>query len=221
MSRPVIALRRATSDDLEDVVAIKEALSMPVDAATTGGGGFILGVSREAYAAAIAAGCVTLLALDAQTVGYARALPDPQQRAAEVWRRREAIAWDGLAPRDLEERAIAYFDQLAVLPGPHRRGPGAALALRVLAELFAGGHEHVLTTTLRAPVRNTAAYAYLRRIGARRVGALDERYPGVGAVVSDIHHLDRPTFERHVLSFRDRYPTATRLGAIVAAGLGG
>ncbi len=185
-ARDSFRLRLAgAAEDLEAVLEVKRALAMPTRPGETSTGGFILGAERDAYRQLIAGGCVELLEVAGRVVGYAVTLPDPILRASDIWRRRESIAWvPGFDPQPLEPEPIAYFDQLAILPGIHVRAYGAVLGLRALARLFGAGHRHVLTTTLRAPVRNAAAHAYLRRVGARLVGQIEERYEGVGDVGS-------------------------------------
>ncbi|MCB9750822.1 MAG: hypothetical protein H6713_12620 [Myxococcales bacterium] len=220
-ARDEFLLRPASARDVDAVLAVKRALAMPARPGETATGGFILGAEREAYRQLIAGGCVELLEVCGRVVGYAVALPDPALRASDIWRRRAAIRWvQGFDPQPFEPEPIAYFDQLAVLPGIHVRAYGAVLGLRALAKLFAAGHRHALTTTLRAPVRNAAAHAYLRRIGARLVGQLDETYPGVGAVVSDIYHLDRDTFLARLGRYRGAPPRVAGLAERAVAGTG-
>jgi hypothetical protein len=216
-SRDQFILRRARLADLDALLTIKQRLSVDTGASATTSGGFILGVERDAYQRMIAGGCVELLEVDARVVGFAVALPDPALRASDVWRRRAQIQWvDGVDPAAIESTTIGYFDQLAVLPGIHLRAYGAALGLRALTRLLFGsspgdpGHEHVLTTTLRAPVRNTAALAYLQRIGARPVGSISERYPQLGTVTSDIYLLRKDALMTRVADMRSS-PRVARL----------
>ncbi len=220
LARDRFRLRVASeAADLEAVLEVKRALAMPTRPGETATGGFILGAEREAYRQLITGGCVELLELEGRVVGYAVTLPDPILRASDIWRRRESIAWaPGFDPQPLEPEPIAYFDQLAVLPGIHVRAYGAVLGLRALARLFSAGHRHVLTTTLRAPVRNAAAHAYLRRVGACLVGQIEERYEGVGEVVSDIYHLERARFSERLARYRAAPPRVAGLAARAVAG---
>ena len=52
-------------------------------------------------------------------------------------------------------------------------------------------HHHLVTATVSEPILNLAAVPWLQRLGARRVGRLDETYEGLGALVSDIWLLSR------------------------------
>ena len=188
-------LRRAGADDLDAILAIKAALPMP-EADETQTGGFLLGGDRETYAQLLAIARVWLLELDGAAIGFSVTLEDPILRASPLWSRRDAIEWrEGFDPRPHLARRVAYFDQLAVLPRPRERYWGAALALRALGELVDElDHELVLTTTVVEPIVNRAALPYLARVGAREVGRLPERYPGVGAIVSALHLIEASAY---------------------------
>jgi len=119
-------------------------------------------------------------------------------RASEVGAKREHIGWEGFDASTIEDEPIAYFDQLAIEPMHQRAYHGAALALDVVMALLAEGHAHVFTTTLVEPVVNEAALPLMHKIGSRRVGMLEETYPGVGRVVSAIHYMRREVVEARV-----------------------
>ena len=196
-----LEIRPARAEDVPALLAIKEALRMPASGGR--GGGFLLGASAEGYRLLVERAIVRVLARRGAVVGFAIALPDPLLRGSELWRRQAQIAWaPGFDPAAIAGEPIAYFDQIAVLPAA--RAEAAALALRLLAELVVGGHRHVLTTTVVRPVENPAALPFLARVGARRVGALEEVYPEVGAITSAIHVVDADEF-------------LARLGAAAAA----
>lgn len=194
-------LRRATPADLEAILAVKRALPMP-GGESTQRGGFLLGCDPRTYAALVELAQVWLLELDERVVGFSVTFDDAVLRGSELWRRREHIEWqpsfDAEAKLDLR---IGYFDQLAVLPLARARYWGAALGLRALAELFeAKQHQLVLTTTVIAPIRNAAALPYLTRVGARRVGRLDEHYPGVGPVSSALYAIEARRYDAALAS---------------------
>ena len=206
-------LRRAGAADLDSVLAVKRALPMPGSDATNRGG-FLLGSDPATYATLLAVARVWLLELDEQVVGFSVTLDDPVLRASEVWQRREHIDWAPEFDHEAKlDSRIGYFDQLAVLPDTRARYWGAALGLRALAELFeVEGHDLVLTTTVIEPIRNNAALPYLARAGARRVGRLDEHYPGVGRVCSALHALEAVDFERAIAGqLRSKRPGARRV----------
>lgn len=174
------------------MVAIKERLKVvPGDDASASG--FLLGCSADRYAEFVAR--ANALVLDDAALGglagFAITLPDEVLRATDVWARRREIAWDGGDPARFEAERVGYFEQLAVLPGCRYRIAAPALALRALSDLLADGHRHVFATVVRAPFNNVVSRRLLSAVGARRVGEIDERYDGVGRVVSDLYHLDR------------------------------
>lgn len=184
-----VELRRGGLDDIDDMLAIKRALPLSREGPSTRRGGFILGTDRAGYRQLVTVGRVWLLRLDGQTVGYATAYPDPVLRASELWSRRERIVWQGFEPAAILDQPLALFDQLAVLPGSRARFYGTALALCTMLDLL-DDHRHVLTTVVHAPVMNLAALAFVRRIGGRLVGELDEHYPEAGEIRSGLYCLD-------------------------------
>lgn len=190
-------LRPARPDDVPGLLAVKRSLRMAPGAGETSRGGFLLGADADAYRQAIHRASTWVLA-DADGVqGFAIVLPDPVFRAGPIFARRDRVRWrlDDL-DRLLAGR-LAYYDQLAVRRGgPLHRRWGAALALAALWPVIET-HDHLVTTTVLAPVRNLAAVPYLKRVGGRPVGDLDEVYPEIGPLVSQLwlaergHVLDR------------------------------
>ncbi len=177
-------VRRATLADIPAMLALKAELA--VDRADAGGAraGFLLGSDAAGYAARIL-GASTFLVEDGALVGFAIALPDAAFRASDVWARRDAVVWDE-DPGALLDRPIAYVDQLAVRGGgPGARRWGAAVALRAALDALPPGGA-LVATTVEAPLLNLAAVPYLRRVGARRFGQIDEDYPGIGAIRSAV-----------------------------------
>lgn len=187
-----LGLRRAIAADIDRMLALKSRLRLVPRGGRTTEGGFLLGVSRERYEALVAHANVVIMddLATGALAGFAVTLPDPVLRASDVWARRDAIAWSG-APPIAEGARVGYFDQIACAPyAEHRRG-APALALKALLDLLATGHQHVFATVVREPLHNTAALELLRAVGARHVGALAEHHEDLGAMRSDVYHLDR------------------------------
>jgi hypothetical protein len=189
-------LRVADAGDVETILAIKRRL--PMRRAVDGdvrAGGFLLGSDAEGYARAIRRGRVWLLEVDRSVVGFAATLGDAALRTSELWALRDAVTWlPGVDLAALLAGRLGYFDQLAVLPSVVARWMGAALALRAVTDLFEiDGAQVVLTTTVVAPVVNRAALPYLARVGAVRIGALEEQHDEVGAITSAVYRIDRET----------------------------
>ena len=73
-----------------------------------------------------------------------------------------------------------------------------AFALAAALELADSGHRHIFLTVVSAPWPNLAPLPFLRILGAQRVGRIAEEYPEVGAITSDIYHLDTQTWTYRV-----------------------
>lgn len=216
MSDAGLALRTGVLADVAGMLSIKARLRVaPGEAAPAGG--FLLGCSAERYAFFVAR--ANVLVLDDRErgglAGFAVTLPDEILRETDVWARRGEIAWDGADPARFETARVGYFEQLAVLPGCRYRAAAPALALRALGDLLAAGHRHVFATVVRAPFDNLVSRHLLAAVGARRVGAIEERYDGVGPILSDVYHLDhaspdvddrlaRSPLARRLLRYADR-----------------
>ena len=207
-------LRKATSGDLGAIVGIKEALRLePGHQAERGG--FLLGCAPERYAQLIERANVLLLEEGGEVTGFAVTLADPLLRASELWQRRAAISWRAGEGEPAGGEPIAYFDQLALRPGSRRRH-APALAFAAVRELERAGHAHLYATILAAPIRNEAALPLLRVLGTRAVGTVEEHYPEVGPVVSELHYVPlldaMAALERTAIGLRTASATA-RLAA--------
>lgn len=182
-------MRPALPGDVEGMLRIKRELKLD-SAGDAPGGGFLLGATREQYEFLVASAQVLALTDDDDALGgFAIALPDTVLRATDVWARRRSIEWGDGNWDALESARVAYFDQLAVLPGRRHRTYAPALALAALERLSTTGHQHLFTTVVREPVMNLASPPLLHAIGAARVGSIEEDYPEVGRVLSDVYHL--------------------------------
>ena len=180
-------LRPGTAADVPAMLAIRAALSLAPGRAPRRGG-FLLGCSAGRYALLADSGCILVVEDRSGLAGFAVTLPDPALRASELWARRDLIRWRAGFGEPPPDERIAYFDQLALAPAASRLlGPTLALAAaRTLAQT---GHRHLYATTLRRPLRNSAALALLAAGGACHVGEVTEHYEQIGEVVSDLHHL--------------------------------
>ncbi len=185
-------LRRARPDDAACFARIKQALPMP-EVAEAASGGFLLGTTEATYRQYIGAGHC-LVALDAEDgiAGFGILFPDAVLRASDLWEKRDAARWS-VAPESFEHRRLAYFEQLAFLPG-HRRA-AIGLAYRLAHDAFMqGGAEAILTTTVLEPVTNGAALPFIAAAGGMHAGSIEEEYAGAGRILSDIHLIHRRDF---------------------------
>lgn len=178
-------LRPARPADIPAMLALKRALALRVLGGAGARGGFLLGSDAAGYAELIARARCWVAVEGGELLGFVIVWPDAVFRASEVWARRDRVDWVE-PPGDLLDRPIAYVDQLAVRAGgPRSRRWGAALALRAILETLEEGGV-LVATTVEVPVVNRAALPYLRRVGGRRLGQIDEVYPEVGAIRSAI-----------------------------------
>ena len=181
-------IRRARSSDVDGMLALKAALRFSESSGSSSRGGFLLGTDAAGYHMRIEHG-LTWVMDDGQIKGFAIVLPDGTFRQSAVWRRRDQVRWS--ADRaELERSRLGYYDQLAVTRQGGRRY-GSALALTALVDLMQQGADYLVTATVTEPVENLAAVPYLRRLGGHTVGRLDEHYPAIGPLVSDIWVVPR------------------------------
>lgn len=183
-------LRRGRPSDVEAMLSLKERLAITRED-DGDEGGFLLGSSAEVYTQLCHARRVTLLEIGGELAGLATSLDDAMFRASDVWARKDRVAWQDFSPAEVEADRVAYFDQLAVSPDFQSRYFGAMLALWTIEALFLEGHDHVLATTIVEPVVNSAALPLMEKVGARRIGRIEEDYHGVGRVTSVIHYIER------------------------------
>ena len=181
-------IRRGRSSDIEGMLALKASLTFSETDGQSTRGGFLLGTDAAGYQLRIDHGLTWVLD-DGEVKGFAIVLPDAAFRVSEVWQRRDQVRWHTDRSR-FENAQLGYYDQLAVTRGNGRRY-ASALALTALVELMDQGAEYLVTATVSEPVKNLAAVPYLERLGGHVVGRLDEHYPEVGPLISDIWIVPR------------------------------
>lgn len=182
-------LRHATSSDLDSILKIKEALKISRVEEKQTNEGFLLGSSPEFYLEMIEHGIAQVVEshTDGIVYGVGFALPWDMLKLTEVWQKRKLATWRGTLLDDLEGGKPGYIEQLAVLPGQSLRFLAPGLGLSLVEQLFNQGHTHILATTVLEPVKNTAAIKLLRLIHALPAGDIEEHYPLIGRILSQIH----------------------------------
>lgn len=193
-------IRKALPEDAPALVAIKEQLPMPATDDETQSGGFLLGTDEATYRFYIENAFCLVAEVDGSVVGFGILLPDAMLRASDVWQRRQQASWEiNLAL--YENKKLGYVEQLAFLPG-HRKLV-ISLAYNLLCWVFEQGYEVLFTTTVREPVLNLAAVPIILKGGGKKAGSIDEVYPVVGRICSDIYLVEKVWFEQftqaHVL----------------------
>jgi ribosomal protein S18 acetylase RimI-like enzyme len=178
------------------MVRVKTALSMGDGKE----GGFLLGADEALYATFIVHDIVYVLEDEEGLVsGFSIVLRDATIRESELWTKKDQIELEGLPEGAFESYHVAYFEQLAVLPGVQFRTYAKDLALFALHEAFKD-HELMFATVVIAPMRNLASLPFLRGAGFRLVGEIDEYYPEYGDIRSSVYLLTRPELQARLVS---------------------
>ncbi|TVQ89587.1 MAG: hypothetical protein EA397_14525 [Deltaproteobacteria bacterium] len=195
-------LRPATHADIPAMLDLRASLTFAEpEGATSTRGGFLLGTDADGYAQRIAEATSLVMDEGGTVQGFAIILPDPVFRASEIWARRDEVRWT-LDPDAFQHASLCYFDQLAVRRTGYRSHRfGAAMALRAVLDIVPD-HDYLVTATVVEPVCNLAAVPYLRRVGARIVGRIDETYPVIGDLKSDVWLTSRTQILERVASPR-------------------
>lgn len=220
---PNLRLRAGEPGDAEAMLAIKRRLRMqpdPGDGAQSSRGGFLLGSTLAQYEALLASAQVDVLLDGAAVVGFVTALPDAALRQSDLWQRRAQIG-GGFGAEELaalEALQLGYLDQLALLPDPKYRLCGPALAYRAAARLFEAGCELLFATVVARPVRNLVTRPLLAAVGAVQLGSIEELYPEVGAITSDVFCITRAAFHPGDERRRARLAALQRWTARLSAG---
>jgi len=197
-------LRTAELRDIPDMLRIKNALAFNGGSAISTNGGFLLGSDEAAYREYVQHACCMLAEEEMGAVGFGIMLPDAVFRASEIWKKKDKLA--GAAQlNELNNLKICYFEQLAVLPV--HRSCAVMLAHGLATAMFGNGHDMMISTTVHAPIENRAAWPFLLAAGADKVARIEETYPGVGNITSDIWLLTRERFE----TILPRHPLYNRL----------
>jgi hypothetical protein len=191
-------LRHAAPSDLSSILKIKEALKISRIEHKQTSEGFLLGSSPEFYLEMIEHGIAQVVEdqTDSIVYGVGFALPWDMLKLTEVWQKRKLATWHGSLLNDLEEGKPGYIEQLAVLPGQSLRFLAPGLGLSLVEQLFTHGHTHILATTVLEPVKNTAAIKLLRLIHAFPAGEIEEQYPKIGRILSQIHCVSLHAYKK-------------------------
>ena len=191
-----IRFRHAEPRDLDAFLQIRDALQPG-----SGNGGFLLGSDPETYATYIREALVWVCERGDAVVGFAIALPDSLFRQTEIWDKRQLLQADPEQASAIQallstEQHFAYLEQLAFRRSDARYAP--ALCLHLGRELFSGPCSILLATTVREPFLNRAAWPFLEIAGGRIVGQVEEVYPRIGKLVSDVWMLRAEDYRQRI-----------------------
>ncbi len=181
-------IRRAETEDAEAMYSIKQQLPIQLDGDTTSKGGFLLGTTVQQYIRYIEEAYCLVAEKNNSVIGFGIVLPDAQLRSSDVWLRRNEVSWK-VDIGWYEQQGLCYFEQLAVLPGNRR--VAMKLAYQLVRQAFAEGANVLFTTTVNKPVKNLAAIPFIYAARGIHAGNIDEQYPIVGHINSDIYIIER------------------------------
>lgn len=184
-------LRKAVAADAAAFVNIKNQLPLTMSDGSISTGGFLLGTNENIYREYIDSSYCLVAETGNEVTGFGIIFPDHVLRSSDIWLRRNSASWFvDLAAYELQN--LCYFEQFAFLPG-HRR-TAIALAYNITRWAFTSGHNTLFTTTVNKPIRNLAAVPFINAAGGIKAGNIDEIYPVVGHINSDIYLLHAADF---------------------------
>lgn len=184
-------IRKAIATDVARFLEIKDQLSFKNVDGTTTKGGFLLGTDSATYISYIHHDYCLVAEHEGVVVGFGIMLRDESVRQSDLWLRRKAANWD-IHIDTFEHNKITYFEQLAFMQGYSRTV--MKLAYNLLKTSFEDGHDYMFATTVSKPIINLAAVPYILKAGGRKVGSINEMYPLIGEIVSDIYMIDKNKF---------------------------
>lgn len=184
-------LRKAVPGDEHAFVKIKQQLPLTMTDGTTSTGGFLLGTDEETYLEYINS-CICLVAETAQeVVGFGIIFPDHVLRASDIWQRRHSAQWY-VDLEKYESQQLGYFEQFAFLRGNKRSA--VLLAYNITRHAYLSGCETIFTTTVNKPILNLAAIPFIGAANGIKAGNIDEEYPLIGQINSDIYLVTAADF---------------------------
>jgi hypothetical protein len=154
-------------------------------------GGFLLGTDAATYQKYIEEAHCLVAESEGCVVGFGIVFPDSLLRQSDIWQKRYEVDWLINLP-DYECQPLGYFEQLAFLKG-HKRAV-LAVAYNLVKRLFDSGYSALFTTTVNKPILNLAAIPFIKAVDGKKVGTIDEVYPVVGQINSDIYLVEAALF---------------------------
>lgn len=189
-------IRKAAIADAPAIFRLKEKLPLRSDGDKTSKGGFLLGTSIEKYEEYIKDGHCLVAEIDDELIGFGIIIPDEMLRDTELWQKRNLVDWQ-IDITSYENLRLSYFEQFAFLPGNRRLA--VRLAYNLVKQTFEKGAEALFTTTVHRPVKNLAAVPFIYSADGVFAGNIDEHYPVIGQINSDIYVIDRASFTNAAL----------------------
>lgn len=184
-------IRKAVPEDALEMVSVKNQLPLNFADGSVSTGGFLLGTDAATYQKYIEEAYCLVAESEGNVVGFGIVFPDSLLRESEIWQKRYEVDWlINLA--DYESQLLCYFEQLAFLKG-HKRAV-LVLAYNLVKWQFDSGYSALFTTTVNKPILNLAAIPFIKAVDGKKVGNIDEVYPVVGHINSDIYLVEAALF---------------------------
>lgn len=187
------SIRKATVADAPAIFRLKEKLPLRSDGDKTSKGGFLLGTTIEKYEEYITGGYCLVAENAGEIIGFGIIIPDEMLRGTELWQKRSLVDWQ-IDITSYETLKLSYFEQFAFLPGNRRIA--VKLAYNLVKQTFDKGAEALFTTTVHKPVKNLAAVPFIYSADGVFAGNIDEHYPIIGQINSDIYVINRAAFSK-------------------------
>lgn len=170
---------------------IKEQLPIDLNGDATSKGGFLLGTTIEQYRHYIAEAHCLVAEVDDAVVGFGIIITNDALRRSDVWVRRQQASWN-IELSKYEPLHLTYFEQLGFLAGYKRLA--IKLAYKLIRTVFDEGCDALFTTTVHEPIKNLAAVPFIQAADGTLAGNIDEEYPVIGHINSDIYVIERAIF---------------------------
>lgn len=180
-------IRKAVPKDALAMVAIKNQLPLNFADGSVSTGGFLLGTDAATYEKYIKEAYCLVAESGGCVVGFGIVFPDSLLRESDIWQKRYEVDWL-IHLADYECQQLCYFEQLAFLKG-HKRAV-LVLAYNLVKWLFDSDYSALFTTTVNKPILNLAAIPFIKAVDGKKVGNIDEVYPVVGQINSDIYLVE-------------------------------
>lgn len=190
-----IKIRKALVEDGYSFLKIKEQLSFKNVSGETTKGGFLLGTNIEEYQLYIKNDFCLVAENDSQIIGFGIVLKDKTLKNSTIWNKRHQTQWE-IDIQSYENNKNCYFDQLAFLNGYSRTVIRLCYQLMNLAF---EDHETLFTSTVHEPILNLAAVPYILKASGSKVASIDEIYPEIGRIKSDIYKIEREDYKKNVI----------------------
>lgn len=190
-------IRKAQVEDAEAFIAIKNQLPITLVDGETTTGGFLLGTDVETYRSYIETEYCLVAELNSEVIGFGIILSDKCLRESDVWEKRYDAKWN-IDLSVYEEKRLCYFEQLAFLKG--NRKSVLILAYNLVKWVFDKGYDTLFTTTVNKPILNLAAIPFIHAVSGIKAGNIDEVYPLIGQINSDIYLIEAEVFYEKVLT---------------------